>query len=224
MNDETLQVAVLGAGRMGQQVVRVIEEANDCRVAGVWSRNAQTGLAELLARADVAIDFTLAEATQQIIDAAVGERTALVCGVTGLDSGTEEAMRAASQHIALLYDRNMSRGIGVMTQLLPLAAGALGPDFRAEIRETHHVHKKDAPSGTAIALREALGDDSIDIQSRREGEVLGEHAVRFVSDSESIEIAHRVGDRRVFAEGAVAAARWLVGKPPGRYRMADIWS
>jgi 4-hydroxy-tetrahydrodipicolinate reductase len=219
-----MRVAVLGAGRMGQQVVQLIEDADDCAVAGVWSRNAGTQLKVLMSDADVAIDFTLPAATPEIIDAAVNAKTPLVCGVTGLDPEVIEAMDRASQHIALLYDRNMSRGIGVMQQILPQVASALGADFTAEICETHHVHKKDAPSGTAIALREALGDKAIEIASRREGEVLGDHLVRFTSDSEIIEIAHSVSDRRVFAAGAVAAARWLRHKPAGRYKMADIWS
>ena len=224
MNNETLQVAVLGAGRMGQQVVSVLEETDGCRVAGVWSRNGDTDLADLLAVADVAIDFTLPAATAAILDAVVNAGTPLVCGVTGLGPETAETMAAASQHIAVLYDRNMSRGIGVMQQILPQVASALGADFTADIRETHHVHKKDAPSGTAIALREALGDEALEIESRRDGEVLGEHVVRFASDSETIEIAHSVRDRRVFAAGAVAAARWLRDKPAGCYKMADIWS
>jgi len=223
MTDKTLQVAVLGAGRMGQQVVRVLEDAEDCGVAGVWSRNTTTDLAELLASADVAIDFTLPGATREILDAAVGARTPLVCGVTGLDPDTAKAMDRAGRTIAVLYERNMSRGIGVMQKILPQVALSLGKEFKPAIRETHHVHKKDAPSGTAIALREALGDESIDIESQREGEVLGDHVVRFTSASESIEIAHSVSDRRVFAEGAVAAARWLHGQPPGRYSLADIW-
>lgn len=224
MHDDTLQVAVLGAGRMGQQVVKVLEGLTDCRLAGVWSRSTDTDLAALLAAADVAIDFTLAQATLRILNAAAEQGTPLVCGVTGLDSEAEQAMQAAAQHIALLYDRNMSRGIAVMSRLLPQVAGALGADFNVSIHETHHIHKKDTPSGTAIALRETLGDDSIDIESVREGEVFGDHIVRFSSDSESIEIVHSVSDRRVFAEGAVNAARWLAGRPPGRYRMTDIWS
>ena len=154
MIDETLQVAVLGAGRMGQQVVSVLDATDDCRVTGVWSRNTDTRLVDLLAEADVAIDFTLPGATREIIDAAVSTGTALVCGVTGLDTGTVEAMDGASQYIALLYDRNMSRGIGVMSQILPQVARSLGAGFRVDIREIHHIHKKDAPSGTAIALRE----------------------------------------------------------------------
>ena len=224
MADQALRIAVLGSGRMGQQLVQVIDDTSDCEVAGVWTRTTDSSLAELLAVADVAIDFTLAEATHNILSAAVEQRTPLVCGVTGLDVTAEDALAEAAQHIAILYGRNMSRGIGVMSRLLRDAVTALGTDFKAEIRETHHVHKKDAPSGTAIALREALGDASIGIESRREGEVLGDHLVRFTSASESIEIAHSVSDRRVFAEGAVAAARWLTDKPPGRYQMADISS
>ena len=224
MADRTLKIAILGSGRMGRQVVQVIDEATDCEVAGVWSRNTDTELAVLLTGADVAIDFTLPDVTSEIARIATDRRTPLVCGVTGLEPAAEDALAAAAQHIALLYGRNMSRGIGVMSKLIREAADALGTDFKTEIRETHHTHKKDAPSGTAIALREALGDTSIDIESRREGEVLGEHLVRFASASESIEITHSVSNRRVFAEGAVAAARWLADRPPGLYAMADIWT
>jgi 4-hydroxy-tetrahydrodipicolinate reductase len=224
MTKGVLNVAVLGTGRMGQQLVQVIEEATDCQVAGVWSRNADIELASLLAGADVAIDFTLPEVTREIAGIAAAQRVPLVCGVSGIGPEAEDAIALATRHIALLYDRNMSPGIAVMSKLLRQAVVALGPDFKAEIRETHHRHKKDVPSGTAIALREALGDDSINIDSRREGEVVGEHTVRFVSAGESIEIAHSVSDRRVFAAGALAAARWLADQPPGLYRMTDICS
>lgn len=224
MTNDALKVAVLGSGRMGQQLVQVIAEAPDCQVAGVWSRNSGTELATVLAGADVAIDFTLPEATREIAAVAAAQRTPLVCGVTGLAPEAEDAIAVAAEQIPLLYDRNMSPGIAVMSNLLQQAAAALGADFVTEIRETHHVHKKDAPSGTAIALREALGDKSIDIESRREGEVIGDHLVRFTSASESIEIAHHVRNRRVFAEGAVVAARWLAKQPPGLYRMAHISS
>lgn len=224
MSSDTIDIAVLGSGRMGRQVVEVIGATRGCRVAGVWSRHAESDLGDVLASADVAIDFTLPDATHEILAAAVARGIPLVCGVTGLGPAEVQAVEGASQRIALLYDRNMSRGIGVMSELIRQAARLLGADFRIRIRETHHVHKKDAPSGTAIALREALGDDSIDIESRREGEVLGDHLVRFESASESLEIAHSVSSRRVFAEGAVSAACWLKGRPPGRYRIADTWS
>lgn len=224
MSKESLKVAVLGTGRMGQQLMQVLDEAADYEIAGAWSRNTDIDLAALLAGADVAIDFTLPEVTREIADIAATQRTPLVCGVTGLQPEAEAAIAAASEHIALLYDRNMSPGIAVVTKLLRQAAAALGAGFKSEIRETHHSHKKDAPSGTAIALREALGDESIKIESRREGEVIGAHRVRFTAASESIEIAHHVSDRRVFAEGAAVAARWLAKQPPGLYSMTDISS
>ena len=224
MTNEKLKIAVLGAGRMGHQVVRVIDEAADCQVAGIWSRSTEIELAALLASADVAVDFTLPDATCKIVNTAADQSTPLVCGVTGLDPAAAESFSVAANKIPLLYDRNMSPGIAVVWNLLRQAASSFGKEFQTEIQETHHIHKKDAPSGTAIALREALGDDSINIESRREGEVIGDHLVRFTAAGESIEIAHSVSDRRVFAAGAVAAARWLVNKPPGLYRMADIWS
>ncbi len=224
MTNEPLKIAVLGAGRMGRQVVRVIDEAGDCQVAGIWSRSAATELAALLAGADVAVDFTLPEVTQKIVNTAVELRIPLVCGVTGLDPAVADSFSIAAKKIPLLYDRNMSPGIAVVSHLLRLAVSTFGQAMQTEIYETHHVHKKDAPSGTAIALREVLGDDSINIHSRREGAVIGEHRVRFTAANESIEIAHSVSDRRAFADGAVAAARWLNGKGPGLYRMADIRS
>ena len=178
----------------------------------------------MLEAADVAVDFTVPQITTNIVKGAVDQRTPLVCGVTGLDHATTTLISRAAGKIPLLYDRNMSRGIAVMSILLQQAAKALGDGFQVGIQETHHVHKKDAPSGTAIALREALGDDSIKIDSRREGEIIGDHLVRFGAANERIDIAHSVSDRRVFAEGAIAAARWLHDQPPGLYRMTDIWS
>ena len=118
MTKGVLNVAVLGAGRMGQQLVQVIEEATDCQVAGVWSRNADTELASLLAGADVAIDFTLPEVTKEIAGIAAAQRAPLVCGVTGIGPDAEDAIASATRHIALLYDRNMSPGIAVMSKLL----------------------------------------------------------------------------------------------------------
>ena len=224
MTNEPLKIAVLGAGRMGRQVVRVIDEAGDCQVAGIWSRSAGTELATLLAGADVAVDFTLPELTQKIVDTAVDLRTPLVCGVTGLDPAIADSFSIAARKIPLLYDRNMSPGIAVVSHLVRLAVSCLGQEVQTEIHETHHVHKKDAPSGTALELREVLGDNSINIHSRREGAVIGNHRVRFTAANEAIEIAHSVSDRRVFADGAIVAARWLAGKAPGLYRMADIWS
>ena len=207
---------------MGGQVAQIVSDAADCELGGTWSRENSGELDTVLEAADVAIDFTLSEATATIVDAVERNGTPLVCGVTGLAQADIDAMSAAARNVPILWDRNMSVGIATMSVLAQEAAGRLGASVAVKISETHHVHKKDAPSGTALLLRESLNDDRIEIESRREGEVVGEHAVCFVSDAETLEIRHHVSDRRVFAEGAVRAARWLVSQPPGVYRMTQI--
>ena len=253
-----LRISVLGAGRMGREIIAEIASADDLQLAGVWVRanreppslegNAalvSTDLHEVLAVSDVAVDFSLAGATPEVLAAATNARVPLVCGVTGLGDEEMRQLERAAKSIPLLYDRNMSLGITVLKDLVERAAPRLSGSFVAEIDETHHVHKKDAPSGTAIALGEtlarSLGRNFADVyryepdgneQRRtredivfsvtRRGEVAGEHTVRFRSEAESLELTHKVSGRRVFAQGALQAARWLEGKAPGRYRMSDL--
>jgi 4-hydroxy-tetrahydrodipicolinate reductase len=169
----------------------------------------------------------------------------LVSGVTGLDDGQMRDVVEAARAIPLLYERNMSLGIAVLAELVALAAGNLGPAFAASVHEVHHLHKKDAPSGTALKLGEALagarnqafGDvcrygpgeaatrraaGDIVITAERRGDVAGEHHVRFESGAETLTLSHSVTDRGVFAAGALAAAEWLTGQPPGLYGMRDV--
>jgi len=259
------RVAVLGAGRMGRELIAVLADCEDARLSGVWTRSPGglrealgPGHAELLRScdvtgdldavlrgADVAIDFTLPAATPGILEAAGRLARPLVCGVSGLDDAVLGGLEALARELPVFYDRNMSYGIAVITELVERAAAALGPEFVAEVHETHHVHKRDAPSGTALMLGEALaaarGADletvfrydaggsprraspaDIVFLVRREGEVPGEHTVVFRSPAETLELAHRVRNRRVFAEGAVRAAKWLIEQPPGLYRMRDL--
>ena len=222
MTTKILNVAVLGGGRMGQQVARVLEESEDCHLAGIWLRDEPESLVDLLKSADVAIDFTLPAANDKIVRSAIVTSTPLVCGVTGLDANAMAALSGAATKIPLLYDRNMSLGIAIMTDLIRRTSAALGSDFSAEILETHHIHKQDAPSGTAIALQNAIAKRSVTIESKREGDVIGKHRVRFVSSMETLEFEHDVSDRDVFARGAVSAARWLIHQPVGQYDMTDI--
>ena len=123
----------------------------------------------------------------------------------------------------------MSQGIAVLQELVGRAARSLGDEFAIEIHETHHVHKKDAPSGTALKLGEAIADarepsgaDSVHYQSERRGEVPGDHEVIFSSTTERLTLAHSVTTRSVFAEGALRAARWIVSREPGLYDMHDV--
>ena len=128
-----------------------------------------------------------------------------------------------------MYDRNMSQGIAVLQDLVSRAARSLGDEFAIEIHETHHIHKKDAPSGTALKLGESIasarnqeGADAVHYQSERRGEVPGDHEVIFSSPTERLTLGHSVTTRKVFAEGALRAARWVASREPGLYDMHDV--
>lgn len=226
---------------MGRQVIQCAAASKAYEIAGVWAREDRSAesdpgipvsrhLSEVLEGADVAIDFTLPEATGQVLDAVTEAGVPLVCGVSGLPNAVRQRMAGAAAVIPVLYDRNMSLGIAVMQRLVRLAAVALGDRFEAEIHETHHVHKVDAPSGTALQLGEALADargcepEEIHYEVTRRGEVPGEHTVLFRSADETLSLRHEVSDRRVFAVGALGAAAWLLGQPPGLYSMQDVIS
>jgi 4-hydroxy-tetrahydrodipicolinate reductase len=233
-----------GAGRMGQAIVRAIGAHDDLSLAGLWVRDAGAGgfsavpadatvsadIEAVVAAADVVIDFSLPEATHDVLEAARRHRKPLVCGVSGLGEDLLAELDAAARAIPLVYDRNMSLGIAVLDALVRQAAAALGTAFDVEVHETHHVHKVDAPSGTALKLGEALaaarGGNAADIRYvvERRGEVPGDHEVVFTSATETLRLAHSVTTRQVFADGALRAARWVVGQPPGRYLMRDVLS
>lgn len=250
-----IRISILGRGRMGQEVQRYITDSDDLILAGIWARTDGAGeshppalqsdnLSSVLSSAQVAVDFTLPDVTDDVIRATVGAKTPLVCGVSGLSESTRQLMADAAKEIPVLYDRNMSLGVAVLQQLVQLAGAALGDQFEAEIHETHHMHKIDAPSGTALQLGEALaasrGQSLTDVRHydpcgnsvpakgkihfdvTRRGEVPGEHSVLFKSDNESLSLTHKVSDRRVFAAGAITAARWLVNQPAGLYSMQDV--
>ena len=221
-----IKAAVTGAGRMGLSIQRLADLRDDLNVIAVWKRGEDINT--VVANADVIIDFSLPEATTDVVASAVGNELPLVCGVSGLDDAHMELLKRAARSIPVLYDRNMSVGIAVLEAAIRDVGATLGEGWDIEIDETHHVHKKDAPSGTALklgaALREAagIGDADIVYRSHREGEVPGDHAVIFASPTERLEFRHSVTTRDVFAEGALRAAIWLVGQPPGLYSMRDV--
>ncbi|HJU08982.1 MAG TPA: 4-hydroxy-tetrahydrodipicolinate reductase, partial [Rhodanobacteraceae bacterium] len=169
---------------------------------------------------------------------------ALVAGTTGLDAGQRAAMQSAARDIPILYAANFSLGIAVLTKLLREAARAL-PDWDLEIIEAHHSRKVDAPSGTALALGRAAAaargqdfetvasfarhghtgarpENAIGFSSIRAGEIVGEHTALLATKDERIELTHRACDNAIFARGALQAAAWLVGKPPGMYSIQDV--
>ena len=195
--------------------------------------------------ADVVLDFTAPAATAHHAQLAAESGASLVAGTTGLKPDQEKAIREAASNSAIVRAANMSVGINLLLALTQRVAATLGPDFDIEVLEMHHRHKADAPSGTALALGQAAaagrgvthdevaarGRDGITGERRRGdigyavlrgGNVAGEHSVIFAADNERIELAHKATDRAIFARGALTAAIWLQGKPPGLYSMADV--
>lgn len=222
-----IRVAVAGAGRMGKAIAHGLESRPDMLLVGHWGRG--DDLDELLRNADVVIDFSLPAGTAEVVDAVLRHRKPLVCGVSGLDAEQLASLDAAAESIPVVYDRNMSLGIAVLDRVVSEAAASLGADFDIEIAEVHHVHKVDAPSGTALKLGESIaaargeqGTGSIRISSERRGEIPGDHEVVMRSPTERLTFAHSVTTRQVFADGAIRAARWIIDQPPGRYRMTDV--
>ena len=210
---------------MGQAIADGIAATDELELAGTWRRG--DDLDSLLARSDVLVDFSLPEATGTVVAAAVGSRVPLVCGVSGLDKTQALLIEQASASIPVVYDRNMSLGIAVLERLVSQAARAL-PGFEVEVRETHHIHKIDAPSGTALKLGEAIasarGIDPANIhyESERRGEVPGDHEVVLASATETLTLSHSVTTRQVFADGALVAARWVSDRSPGLFTMHDV--
>jgi len=222
-----IRIAIAGAGRMGQAIAAGLDAQDDLELLGTWQRGDE--LAPLVAAADVVIDFSLPDGTTQVLDAVATHNTPLVCGVSGLDEAQMARLDEVSAQIPIVYDRNMSLGVAVLEHSVREAAKSLGADFAIHISEVHHVHKKDAPSGTALKLGEAAaaargesGTGSVTFESDRRGDVPGDHEVVMRSATESLTFAHSVTTRQVFADGAIRAARWVADKPPGRYAMSDV--
>jgi 4-hydroxy-tetrahydrodipicolinate reductase len=203
-------------------------------VAGAALNHVPLGsdLAAVLTRAHVVIDFSAGAATRANLAACRAARKALLIGTTGYGAELESDFAAAAADIPLLLAPNTSLGVTLLLELARTAAHAL-PGFSAGITETHHREKRDAPSGTALALAAAVragrapahaaaSAAEVPISSVREGEVVGEHVVQFAGPGEELLLAHRATDRAIYARGALAAALWLAPRPAGRYAMRDM--
>lgn len=233
-----MKISIAGyKGRMGQMLVKEIEVASGLDYAGGTEEGDDPEI--LFNHADAVIDFTTPGATRKHIWLAAKTRTPLVIGTTGLSEADEKEIRDASKETAIVYAANMSVGVNMLLALVQQAASKLGPEWDIEIFETHHKHKVDSPSGTALALGKAAragrgsGDFVTDrAGKRREGDigyavqrggnVIGEHTVTFFSENERITLGHVASDRALFAKGAIRAAQWVADKPPGLYSMKDV--
>lgn len=262
-----IRIGVVGcAGRMGQALIRQILMTEACVFSGGTERlgadvlgkpilNPLTGdptgfvvgddARALISASDALLDFTTPMATVHHAHLAAEAGTAHIVGTTGLAGEHQKALDAAARNTVIVQSANMSLGVNLMQQLSRQVAALLDEDFDIEILEMHHRHKVDAPSGTALALGEAVaagrGVDLAKVSDRvrdgltgprvpghigfatlRGGNVVGDHTVIFAADDERIELTHKAGDRSIFARGAVKAALWAHGKKPGRYSMADV--
>jgi 4-hydroxy-tetrahydrodipicolinate reductase len=219
-----VRVALIGArGRMGRTIVDLAK--NDSKIDIVAQSDIGDAIDAAVKDCDVAIDFSNANATDEICRAASQNRKALVIGTTGHSPEQRNVIEKTAKSVPIVFASNFSVGVNTLFALTRRAAEILGSEFKPEIVETHHTQKKDAPSGTAKALGEILkeaGKSDVPIQSIREGDVVGEHTVTFVGPSERLELTHRAESREIFARGALRAAEWIVGKPAGLYSMQDV--
>ncbi len=203
-------------GRMGQAITAAVAEDP------AFSIDPDHG--------DVLVDFSMPSALQASLDRAVSAGIPILVGTTGLDDLAKQRIAAAAARIAVLRAANTSLGIAVLADLVERAAAVLGPEWDIEILDVHHAEKADAPSGTALALGEAASRGHgaagnprpAGYASIRGGTVAGDHDVAFLGPEERLILSHRAESRAIFARGALAAARFLAGRPAGLYSMRDV--
>lgn len=240
----TAHIVLVGSsGRMGRRIIACASGDARVRIVAALVRagssavghpmgehaDAPRGVIDVAANTpvDVVIDFSSADGNARAIAIAKAQRSALLVGTTGLDRDTIAELRSLSQSLPVLVAANTGLGIAALSRAISGLAGMLGPSFAVSIVEAHHHAKKDAPSGTALRLADALRGGgapvpSGSILSIRGGDTIGEHTIRFDGPGESIEITHRAVTRDLFAKGALTAAAWLAGKPAGWYSIDDV--
>jgi len=262
-----VSIAVIGAaGRMGKAIIKAVSEDPRTKLAGVLERpghplvGKDAGEAagteksnvriadspgEAFKDADVVIDFSTPEATMANLEEAATAKRAVVIGTTGLSHHQRERIKELGKDTRIVIAPNMSVGINLLLKLVSLTASVLGDDYDVEIVESHHRHKKDAPSGTALRIAEVaaqalerdldkvavyerkgiIGErkpEEIGIQTIRAGDIVGDHTIIFAAPGERIELTHKAQSRDTFAMGAVKAAVWLMEMPNGVYDMQDV--
>jgi 4-hydroxy-tetrahydrodipicolinate reductase len=223
-----MNILILGRGKTGSLVAEVARERSHHvhPVGAAENPQAAALTAERLAAIDVVIDFTTPAAVLQNIEACVRAGKGMVVGTTGWYSELPRIRELVKQHAgSLLYAANFSIGVNLFFDVARSAAAALQHQYFGQIFERHHTQKKDAPSGTAIALQKLVQDASgaeLEVTSFREGDVVGMHELVLDSPNDTIYVCHDAKSRRGFAEGAVRAAEWLVGKK-GFFEFKDVW-
>jgi 4-hydroxy-tetrahydrodipicolinate reductase len=219
-----IPLTILGSsGKMGKRLIELIASQPRFKIAGTCGRGECPSMA--LESCAVAIDFSHASATLEYLAAAVALKKPLVLGTTGHDTRTLEEIHKAAKIIPILFSSNFSFGIAFCLETVKRLAQALGDTVQIHITETHHITKKDIPSGTALTLAQAADIENkgtIPIHSIREADVIGEHRIVFEWGEERLEIKHQALNRDAFAQGALNGAAFLIGKAPGLYTGSEL--
>ncbi len=239
-----MKIGITGInGRMGKSIEQCAGAHEAITHAVGFKRG--DNIHDFISSVDVIIDFTRPDASMFMAKAAHDYAKPIVIGTTGFTDGEFKTLKEYSAKTAILWSANMSVGVNLLLGLIEKSASILGEDYDAEIFEMHHKHKVDAPSGTALALGNALAKGrgvelndvmtparhgitgerkkgTIGFSVARGGDVIGDHNVIFAGDGERIEIAHKASNRDIFAKGSIRAAFWLLEKPSGYYSMQDV--
>ncbi|MDA7817129.1 4-hydroxy-tetrahydrodipicolinate reductase [Sulfurimonas sp.] len=250
-----VRVGVFGAnGRVGKLIIDDLKATQDISLTAVYVRNelnfsidpsvmVTTDLKSFLNSCEIVIDFSLPDACEALLEAAIETPRPLVIGTTGLNTHQLNLLKEASLKMPILYATNMSLGVALLNKLVYQASAAL-EGFDIEIVEMHHKHKKDAPSGTALTLGESAAngrgldldkvrvsgrdgnigersEDEIAVMALRGGDIVGRHTVGFYNDGEFIELNHTATSRNTFSKGAIRAASWLASQEQGLYSISD---
>ncbi|WP_198314593.1 4-hydroxy-tetrahydrodipicolinate reductase [Chitinibacter sp. GC72] len=261
----TMKIAIAGAsGRMGQMLIEAVINAPEAQLFAALDRAGSASIGNdaaaflgknsgvlissdlaALNGADVIIDFTRPEGTLEHLKACLEYGVNMIIGTTGFDEAGRASIATASEKIAIVSAYNMSVGVNLVFKLLEIAAGVLNQGYDVEIVEMHHKHKVDAPSGTAIAMGEAVTkawdkalkdvavwsregitgerqDGTIGFATLRGGDVIGDHTVVFAGAGERVEVTHKASNRTIYAQGSLRAARFLAGKTAGQFNMQDV--
>ena len=232
------------SGRMGLEITKVLLENSNLHLSSGVVRNINqipkkmdlldldkdklsSDLSKSIVECDICIDFTRPNYSMEILEICKNNNKSLIIGTTGYSKKDIQMIESASKLIPILKSSNMSVGINLCLELAARASSAIGENSDIDIIEHHHKHKVDMPSGTSLSFEDRIKsvlkkEKEINHHCLRVGNVVGDHTVKFTLQDESIEIHHKSFDRKIFANGAVLAAEWILNKEPGLYNMSDV--
>ena len=251
-----IHISITGCmGRMGHQLIEASRKNNKFKIISLTENKLinkkiegikpQQNNLNAFKDTDVIIDFTVPKCTIEVLKIASKLNKKMVIGTTGFTKKEEGIIRSHAKKISILKAGNMSLGVNLLMYLTEISSRTLGDNYLSKIFETHHKHKKDYPSGTALMLGKGIADGKnknlnkligkkflnkksfpygkkINFNSIRKGEIIGEHEVKFSNGKEIISLNHEAFDRTLYSEGAITAAEWIMKKKPGLYSMRDL--